>query len=759
MRFLLLTVLNLFTCTYLLSQPGIGIIRGKIIDYSTNQPIPGVNVVIPETSYGAATDENGEYRITNLPAGRYNLRASIIGYNSETKTDIVVNTARPAEIDFTLQQAPVELESVTVTSDYFQKNPSTVNSITHLDYEEIRRSPGGFEDVIRALSILPGIAQAEPGRNDLVVRGGAPSENLFIIDGVVVPNINHFGSQGATGGPLSYIDLNYVEDVTFSTGGFPANYGDKISSVLTINLSEGRKDRIGGKAVVSATQFGISAEGPLSDNTNFVFSARRSYLDFIFKAAGFGFVPEYYDVLTKTTMNLGRNNSLSFLFISAFDNIRYFNKTYDQRYDNSRTLGNDQIQYVTALSYKHLFDNGFYNLSLSRNYNDFNFSQKDTLQNPIFLNNSLEKENTLKGDVVYKPNRNSEFNFGAYLKYIQFESEIKFPFFRTSFGDSLSINQLANNSSFFKAETFIQYTNRLNDWFGINTGLRLDYFNGINKPFSISPRFALSFYPDLVTSINLSTGLYHQSPSYIWLIGDERNKDLKYIRALHVILGIERRLREDTQIRIEGFGKFYENYPASTVRPYLVLSNTGAGFGGSEENFSSFGLEPLVSKGKGIVRGVEISIQKKSSKIPYYGIASFTYSKSSFTALDGIDRPGSFDQNLIINFSGGYIFNKNWEAAFKFRMATGQPYTPFNNDGSQSINLYNSERLKPSHSLDFRVDRRWNFNNWALVAYVDIQNVYNRKNPNSIRWDERNNTLDESSAIGILPSIGISAEF
>ncbi|HSR17655.1 MAG TPA: hypothetical protein VLM39_06130, partial [Ignavibacteriaceae bacterium] len=192
---------------------------------------------------------------------------------------------------------------------------------------------------------------------------------------------------------------------------------------------------------------------------------------------------------------------------------------------------------------------------------------------------------------------------------------------------------------------------------------------------------------------------------------------------------------------------------------YLVLANTGAGFEGSEGNFVSFGLEPLLSSGYGKSRGVEISIQKKLSEIPYYGLLSLTYSRSDYTSLDGIKRSGSYDQNWLFNLSGGYKIDKFWEASVKFRFASGSPYTPFNSDGTQSTANYNSRRLKSAHSVDLRIDKRWYFSAWTLITYLDIQNIYNKKNSTTIRWNQRELQADEESSIGFLPSIGISAEF
>lgn len=322
--FLALTVLH--------AQNNQGVISGTVIDATSKQPLPFANVFLVETGGGAATDLDGKYSITRLEPGSYRVRVSAVGYTTVTKTDITVSNAKPAVINFELMPSVIELEGVTVTSDYFSRSLTEINSVTYFGYEEIRRAPGGFEDVVRALSILPGVAVAEAGRNDLIVRGGAPSENLYLVDGFEVPNINHFGNQGATGGPLSFINLDFVDETSFATGGFPVMYGDKLSSVLQIKLREGRNDRAGGKATISASQFGLNLETPVTSNSSLLFSARRSYLDFIFKAAGFGFVPEYYDVLGKYSWNIDKTSKLSYLFVSAFDNVRYFNETEDQRY-------------------------------------------------------------------------------------------------------------------------------------------------------------------------------------------------------------------------------------------------------------------------------------------------------------------------------------------------------------------------------------------------------------------------------------------
>ena len=756
-KFLILFII-LFTNS-LTAQSITGSVFGRVFDFITKQPIPFANVLVLETNFGAATNEDGYFKIDNLPVNTYQIRVSVVGYNQQIKTDVVIQTGKPAEANFELTPQAIELDGVTVTSDYFRKDPLEVNSIRNFSYEEIRRSPGGFEDVIRALSILPGVAQADAGRNDLIVRGGAPSENLYLINGIEVPNINHFGTQGATGGPLSYVNLDFVRETSFSTGGFSALYGDKLSSVLNIDLRNGREDRIGGKGTISASQFGLNLEGPITQKSNFIFSARRSYLDFIFKAANFSFVPEYYDVLLKADFSPHSSDAFSFVFISAFDNVKFFNDDAEQRFDNSRILGTDQVQYVAGFTYRHLFTNGFFNLALSRNYVDYDSRQSDSLLNPLFTNKSKEEENSLRADLVFKLSKTSEINIGGTAKLIEADFDILFPTFFTSFGDSLPVTSLKSENTYTKFGVYTNYNSLLFNKLTANVGVRSDIFTALNKKVYFSPRLSLSYALTDLTNLNFSTGIYNQSPSYIWLEAFESNKDLKMIQVNQFVLGFDHRISADALLKVEAFYKDYKNYPTSTIRPYLVLANTGAGFSGSDDNYSSFGLEPLVDAGFGKARGVELSIQKKLSDIPYYGIFSFTYSKSDYTSLDGIERSGSYDQNWIINLSGGYKFNEFWEMSSKFRFASGKPYTPFNSDGSQDIANYNTARIKSSHSLDVRVDKRWYFSGWTLITYLDIQNIYNQNNQSGIRWDRREMKTDESSSIGILPSIGVSAEF
>ena len=734
-----------------------GTIVGIVSDGTTKEPIVGANVVVVGSSLGAATNAEGRFVIRRVPVGTHSVRVSSIGYLATTATDVVVASAKPAELVLELTENEIKIEGVEVTAGYFAKAPETPLSTLRQSNEEIRRLPGGLEDVVRAISILPGVAQVDAGRNDLIVRGGAPSENLFVVDNIEVPNINHFGTQGASGGPLSFINLDFVDNTSFSTGGFGVRYGDKLSSVLTINLREGRKDKVGGKATISASQFGLNLEGPVGAGGNFLFSARRSYLDFVFKAAGFGFVPEYWDFLAKATYRLGPGDHLNILAVGALDDVKYFNDTQDQKFENSRVLGSDQNQVIGGISWQHLFEKGYATLTFGQSYVDYDFGQSDSNLVRLFSDRSSEHESSLRGDVFFHLAQSTEASVGVQAKVVRFTSQLYLRPSETRFGEKLSVDASYETNA-FKGSAYAQVTQVMGRS-RLTLGSRFDYFDLINRA-AFSPRISYTVAVTPVLNLNWSVGRYYQAPSYIWLATNPQNRQLKFVGANQYVIGIDQLVRVDTRISLEGYVKQYFDYPASVTRPYLVLANTGAGYGGSDEGFASFGIDQLVSTGSGLARGVELLIQKKLSEVPCYGIVSISYNRADFKAIDGVDRPGSFDQRWIINVGGGYVFDEKWEIGTKFRSATGRPYTPFDENGNQDPALYNSARIGVNHSLDVRVDRRWSFVNWTLITYVDIQNIYNRKPLTVPRYNARLQRAEQDVAqIGILPSIGVSAEF
>ena len=735
-----------------------GVVKGEITDAATGEMLPAATISLVGTKLGAIADEEGKFTINKVPSGIYSIRVTLIGYREKALSDIVVSPARPADIKTELYQATINLNrSTVVTSAFFNKSNDSYTSSQSVSNEEIRRLPGSFEDVIRTTSNLPGVAQVQAGRNDLIVRGGAPTENLYVIDNIEVTNINHFGTQGSSGGPLCYVNLDFVDNIEFFTGGFGVKYGNRLSSALNIRLREGRNDRLGGKATISGSLFGLDLEGPLGEKGNIILSARRSYLDLIFRAAGLEFVPEYWDFLLKSNYRIDSKNRISLLGIVALDNIKFFNENAEDLYENSRRLKSKLQQAVNGFTWRHLVPNGKITLSVGQTYVNYDYSQSDTLLNPYFISDSYEYESFLRLESQFLISRTTNLTAGLVSKYLKSGGEIFLDSFDNTFGTILTVDNEykinANNSS-----GYIQISQEVGA-FSTTAGLRLDYFDAINNKWDISPRFAALLRLSSRFSFGASIGKYKQSPSLVWLSSNSFNRNLDYIGADQYILGVELLAREDTRISLETYYKKYYDLPASLQQEFIVMSNVGAGFGGAEENFASFGIDSLTSLGKGKAYGLEFSIQKKLSEIPCYGALSLSFGKSEYAGLDGIYRPGSYSQAFIGVFSGGYVFNRYWELGTRFRIETGRPYTPFDDTGLQNPELYNSRRIATNHSLDLRIDKRWFFNAWTMITYLDIQNVYDYKASDIPSYNARKGEIESDISLGIFPILGISVEF
>jgi hypothetical protein len=773
-----LFIFFLFSLTTILIAQGPGEITGHIKDANSKHILPGANIVVLGTLQGAASDQTGHYNISNLQIGTYRLEFSYIGYTTQLKTDVVVRSSKPTILDVELVPENLESETIVVSAGYFAREKLTQPSVIGLSREEIRRFPGGFEDIVRTVSILPGVSiNPSGGRNDLLVRGGGPAENLYVINNVEVPNINHFGTQGTGSGSLSFINLDFVDNVLFSAGGFSAQYGEKMSSILSINMGQGRGDKFGGKALISATQFGLNVEGPLSSNGNVIFSARQSYLDLIFKAAGFPFVPVYTDFNLLANYEISPQDIISIIGLSAIDRIERNLDTPKNRVFNASILDNTQNQYIGGLNYRRIHKNGYADLTLSSTLYRFRFSQADTQQVEYFNSKADEAEYLLKGIRFREMSEHINLIFG-------FNIRLNNNLNRTTFADTIydrnglripieKISVKPVNTLDTWTQTYAAFVET--DWdifknINFNLGFRFNYYHALNNPLYLAPRFALKFQIDAKHALKLNLGQYYQSPAPVWLV-NPYNKNLKALQNNMAIIGWDCMIRDDIRFTTEFYYKHYLNLPTGIIAnrtDYIVMSNTGSGYGGREDDFQSFGYFDLNPDAHGNAYGVELLLQKKFSDIPIYGKVGITLSKSEVVAGNGKTYPAQFDQRFIFNLSAGYKINTSWEISGKFRYFTGIPYTPVYRPSENPVHPgslqnipeeYLISRLEDGHHLDLRVDRYYNFKKWTLILFLDIQNVYNYPIPTIPRYDFWENTISKTNSIGILPSIGISAEF
>jgi hypothetical protein len=747
-------------------DPPVGTVSGRIVNATTERPIQGAAIELVGTGTTVTADSLGRFQLSAVAVGVYQLRVRAIGYQPIIRANTVVGSGKPVDILVQLDPLAVQLEGIEVRPSYFQQPSEYTTSTRSIGADETRRAPGVQEDVVRSVALLPGVGVTTGGRNDLIVRGGAPYENLFLVDGIEVPNINHFGSQGSTGGPLSLINVDFVQRTDFAAGGFSAKYGDRTASLTSISLRDGEDERLAGELNLSATGFGAMLEGPLGSKTSYLLSARRSYLDLLFKRAGFSFIPSYMDFQLKTTTRLNSVNTISFLGIGAIDRVEFINNSADDRYDNSRILAPRQNQYFGGVTWKRLLGDGLLTVTLGRTYSQFETAQTDSLDPPqtVFSNRSREGGNTLRIDLVQQLGARAELNvgnatyFASLLDYdVQMDGRYRL--------DSLGVpRSLVVDTSFsaFRSATYFQGSYQLTDALRASMGARLTYYGFLGKMLRLDPRIALRTRLTPAWALNVSVGRYHQAPSYIWLIGDPGNlARLEPIESDQLVVGLETEPRDDTRLQLEFYYKKYRDYPARMFRPEAVLAP--AGFEDVTTDIP-FGLEPLKSDGVGRTYGAELFVQKRLSAIPVFGLMSLSVSRAVFTSLEGLERAGAYDARFLGNLVMGWRPDRDWELSGKFRVATGLPTTPFIAEGTATGQLdfsrYNQGPQLPTfHSLDLRVDKRWSFRSVQLVTYIDVQNVYGRANVTAYEWDFRTAQPEPNESLGVLPTIGVNIEF
>lgn len=722
-----------------------GVIEGKVVDATNNEPIPFATILVEETDFGASTDFDGLFRIENLEAGLYNVRISCVVYETQQRFEIFVSNNREVYLDIELESATVALQGVTVKASPFSRTEESPVSLRTIGADEIRRNPGGNRDISRVLQSLPGVSTSASFRNDIIIRGGAPNENRFYLDGIEVPNINHFATQGSSGGPVGLINVDFLREVDFYSSAFPSNRGNALSSVLELKMREGRKDRWGGTFTVGSSDVGLSLEGPLGENSSIFFSARRSYLQLLFEALALPFLPTYNDFQLKYKVKLDDKNEITVVGLGAVDQFE-LNLENDSTEEQQFILGalpvNEQWNYTIGAVYKHYNKDGFSLLAVSRNmlnntaikYQDNDESSPDNL---ILDYLSSEAENKLRFEHYLKMD-DVKIRVGLNYEYARYTNSTFSRFFSAdgpAFENYASVLNLHGYGVFAQTSGLLA-AGRLS-W---SAGMRMDglnYGSAMSRPWDqFSPRLALSYKLAESWSLNANVGRYFQKPAYTVLgyrneAGALVNKEngSSWIRADHYVAGVEYLNRTNTRITVEGFFKRYDNYPF-LVRDSIALANLGADFG-------VIGDEPVLPIGEGRSYGAEFLIQQKMLK-GFFGILAYTYVISEFKNGEGVFIPSSWDNRSIVSLTAGKRFPKNWELGVKFRYAGGLPYTPYDLEASAQIqtweangvglldfNRLNTLRLMSDHGLDVRLDKKWFFDKWSLNLYLDIENIYN----------------------------------
>lgn len=737
-----------------------GLLTGRVIDRLTREGIVEAQLEIEGTALRARSTAAGRFTLAGVTPGTVTVRVIAIGYAPLTLRDIAVGSGRPVPLLIELEARPLDLGTI-VTAAPPRDNLGQGGGAATLGRDETRRAPGVQEDIVRAVALLPGVGVTSPGRNDLVVRGGSAAENLFLLDGLEVPNINHFGSQGATGGPVSLLPIDLVRGAAFTSAPPSAAYGDRTSSATAITLREGNEERWAGQGNLSATGIGAIAEGPVG-NGSVLFGVRRSYLDLLFRALDFSFLPTYYDATLKATQRLGQRDQLTLLALGSRDDISFLTDSADQRLDNARILGSTQRGAVVGLTWQRTLPNGALTVTLGHTRTSFDSRQVDTTGTTIFAAVSREAEHSLRGDLLLAPRSDLELRFGAVgriapaLRY-----DVTLPGALRRDGNGVPQPLLVDSTfSARRVAAYAEATWRPREAWRFTAGLRADRYAWLGNAVHLSPRLSLARDVSARTTLTASAGRTVQPPPFIWQVGDPTNGALRPWRADQVTLGVRSRIGSTT-LQVEGYLKRYRDYPVRIFRRQAVL--TPSGFEDALDDIP-FGLEPLGSSGRGRAWGVELLAQRRLDNLPLYGLASLTLARARFTPLDGIERPGAFDVPVIATALAGWRPTDRLEVSGKLRISSGARTTPFLTSGELAgtpdfTSYLAGPRLPTFYALDLRVDRRWSFRATQLTLYLDIQNVTDRENPSRYQWNLRERIVETDTSVGRLPSIGLTFDF
>lgn len=767
---------------------GQGELSGSVKDAKTGETIPGATVQILETTLGAITNGEGFYTIKNIPAKTYSVQASFVGYETVIKYNIVIKSGGIPDLNFELKEAVSELGEVVVTANPFEKIEETPLSIQKLSAEEIATYPGGNNDIAKVVQSLPGVAGSVGGfRNDVIIRGGAPNENVYYLDGIEIPNINHFSTQGSAGGPVGLLNVSFFEGVTLATSAFGAQYDNVLSGVLQFDQRNGNNRELKKNIRIGSSETALTFEGPLfkkdneASNTSFIVSARRSYLQLIFELIGLPILPDYWDYQYKITHKIDDYNELIITGLGSVDDFRV--NELDE-FDAEQQATQDQVPIIKqksntiGASWKSRFKDGsgFTRLTLSNNIlsNDFRRFTDNLNQTGLFFQNeSTEMETKLR------------FNYTRFLSNwtISAGTSLQNVDYSNATMDNVNNFQFDNSINFFRYGMFGQANRTFkDDRISLSLGLRFDgntFMDDGNNIFrTLSPRISGSYTFDEARkwSLNASLGRYYKIPPYTILgftdnNGAFANQNAKYIRSDHAVLGLEYLVTPSARFTLEGFYKKYGNYPVS-ITDGVSLANLGA-------DFSVLGNEPIASVGLGRTYGLEFLYQKKFTN-NYYAILAYTFYYSEYTAFDpDVFLPSSWDSRNLLTFTGGYKWGKNWELSLRTRYLGTTPFAPV--DEAATLANYPSiitdysrigeQRLDAFSQTDVRIDKKWNFEKWTLDIFLEIQNFFSQQIPDVPQFGLARDAqgmelaprmlmqITELESSSVLPSIGVVIDF
>lgn len=788
-RTLSFILITLFCATLFAQHPHY--IKGNIINKSKRESVIFANVQIVGANKACTSDSAGNFVLSNVQPGIYCFKVSAVGYKTLISPEYILST-KDLVISFELEENVTQLKEVNITASIFRRVSDTPIGLRLIGLQEIEKSPAANRDISRIVRNYAGVSYSPASyRNDLIVRGGSPSENKFYLDGVEIPNINHFSTQGASGGPVGILNADLIREVGFYTSSFPVNKGNALSSVLDFKLRDGNMEKNSLKATLGASEISLASSGPLTKNTTYVVSVRQSYLQFLFSLIGLPFLPTYTDAQFKLKTKINKYNEISILGLGGIDRMKLNENATGElnKYILNSLPTISQDTYTFGMVYKHYSGIHQQTVTLSHSYLNNRFIK--------YLNNDESTDD------------NISFNYKSEEKEskLRFENSSAFSFAKVLVGANLDYSYYSNNT-FQKIFTSQPLTNHYdtsldilrwglfatmnyespNEKFTASLGVRTDASNYSSTTSDLSsqlsPRLSLSYQLFNKVYISTSLGRYFQLPPFTALgykdnTGKYVNKSLQFMKVDQKSIGITYQASNNLQLSSEMFYKQYDYLPLS-VNDQIPLQDKGVDYG-------VVGNEELISVAQGKSYGIEFMakwiIPKKLNVSSALTIYRSMYRKNSHETYTN----SSWDNQYIFNLSGTYSLPKMWSLGIKISSIGGSPYTPFDVDKSSLVDAwdaqgkpyldytkYNTMRLPSYTQIDLRVDKTFYIKTYMLGFYLDMQNVGALKqkqqdivmstgevlNPNAPKVEHRYKmkTIEQISGT-LIPTIGITFEF
>jgi outer membrane receptor for ferrienterochelin and colicin len=765
-----------------------GSIKGKIFDQANHEPVMGVTVTVLNTPFGAISDSGGIFTVSNLPPGYYNLRFSRMGYKVILKNRVLVRSAMPTLMEVDMGVKPLSLSGMVVKSTYFEKTKDAVSSSHRMDFEEITAQPGGYFDVQRAVQALPSVASVADQNNEIIVRGGNAGENLFLVDNIEVPNPNHFSKQGASGGAVGIINTDFIRQMDFFTGAFPAKYGNKVSSVMDIKLRDGTGERQRVKAEGGFSGLGLTWEGPFVPASTFLLSYHKSYPSFIRSRFGITGIPHYSNLQGKFAYDINPRQKVTVLALYGNDDYRLDieNALKD---DFQHSVNYSSWQYTVGASFHTVYPQGYTIHTLSRNFNHWTQTEADTNGTETYRAYANEGETSFKMDMGFylSSDKKNELGLGFAVRNTQVSNDIWLK------ADTMLIYDpytgvVTDTTSYiydlrvhkypwpWRYAGYLQHSWTPVSFFTLRSGVRFDYVDYTSQ-MDISPRIGTSFQIFENTALNFSYGRCYQPPDWYQLGIDTANRRLQSKYNDQFVAGLEHIFAEDIKGTLEAYYKTFRDVPIQKV---LTTSDPS-----DRSNI-------YINQGRGYSQGVELFLQKKV-KENFWGTLSYSYSTSQ---MEDPRYPGTYydwdyDYRNIATAIAGYRNNFNdqlwyvdmrykwWflplsviplfpgdetEYSIRWRFLGGRPYTPMIMHPElrlwqidEQVRL-NTERADPYNRVDFHAQRRWFWDRVGLVSYFEIDNLTNYPNiwEYQYTWDGKRKPIYQ---YGLNLTAGIIIEF